>query len=244
LGIEIKIGNYGNYDSLVEAFEGVDKILLISGTDVENRSKQHKNVINAAKETGVKHIIYTSLERKNETQSSPLAFVSKTHLATEKFLKESGLQYTILRNNLYMDLLPMFLGEKVLENGIYLPASNGKAGFVLRAEMAEATANILASEGHNSKEYHFSSSENVSFGEIASILKEISGNEVSYFSPDVAAYCKTLGDAGVPSEVVEILAGFGAGIAAGELENSSNDFEILLERKPTGVKDFLSSVYK
>lgn len=244
LGVEVKIGDYDKLDSLISAFQGVEKLLLISGTDIANRTKQHENVIQAAKESGVKHIIYTSVERKNESQNSPLAFVAKTHLETEKILKESGLHYTILRNNLYLDLLPMFLGEKVLESGIYLPAADGKAGFALRSEMAEATANILASSGHESKEYQFSSSENVSFGEIASILKEITGKEVSYFSPDTETYSQTLLAAGVPGEFVGVLAGFATGIAEGELETSTTDLENLLARKPTSVKDFLKSIYQ
>lgn len=244
LGVDVKIGDYDDYDSLVKAFQGINKLLLISGTDVANRAKQHENVINAAKESGVQHLVYTSVERKNETETSPLAFVAKTHLETEKLLKESGLRYTILRNTLYLDLLPTFLGEKVLETGIYLPAADGKAGFVLRSEMAEAAANVLARSEQESKEYHISSSENVSFSEIAAILKEITGKEVSYFSPDVSTYSQTLLNAGVPGEFVGILAGFGAGIAEGELENSSNDLETLLGRKPTGVKEFLESVYR
>ncbi len=109
--------------------------------------------------------------------------------------------------------------------------------------MAEATAKILAGQGHESKEYHFSNSENVSFKEIAALLKDITGKEVSYFSPDVPTYSQTLLDAGVPGEFVGILAGFGAGIGEGELDWSTKDLEILLGRKPTGVKAFLESVY-
>src|SRR5690606_12729824 len=120
-GINLKIGDYDNYLSLVEAFKGVDKLLLVSSSDVANRTQQHENAVNAAKEVGVKHILYTSSERKNETETSPIYFLGKSHLETERLIKESGLTYTIFRNNLYLEALPMFFGEQVLETGIFLP---------------------------------------------------------------------------------------------------------------------------
>ena len=77
-GIIVRIGDYDNYASLLEAFKGVHKLLLVSGTDLENRGKQHENATKAAKEAGVKYILYTSYERKNETEYSPVAFLTRT----------------------------------------------------------------------------------------------------------------------------------------------------------------------
>jgi NAD(P)H dehydrogenase (quinone) len=242
-GVVIKIGSYEDYNVLVEAFKGVDKLLLVSGSDPEKRGKQHENVVKATKEAGVKHILYTSFERKNEDETSPLAFIARTHLLTEKLMKESGLAYTILRNNVYMDFVPMFLGDKVLETGIYFPAGAGKAGFALRSEMAEAAAQVLAGEGHEDKEYHISNTENVSFGDIAKMISDITGKQIAYHSPDPVTYIDNLVKAGVPREYALMFAAFGEGIRQGELEAATTDLETLLGRKPTSMKAFLATVY-
>ncbi len=88
-GVTIHVGDYDNSEALLKAFEGVDKVYLVSGL-AHNRGEQHENVINAAKEAGVKQILYTSFQRKTEATDSPIGFISESHLYTEKVLKASG----------------------------------------------------------------------------------------------------------------------------------------------------------
>jgi len=225
------------------SFKGIDRLLLISGSDIMNRSKQQENAVKAAKEAGVKHIIYTSFVRKNETETSPLAMLGKAHIETEKNIKASGLTYTILLDNLYADILPLFMGEKVLETGIFLPAGDGKASFATRLDMAEAAANILTSEGHENKEYILSNDTNYSFNDVATLLSEISGKQVPYISPSTEVFTETLSKAGVPMEAIAMTLGFCEAINQGEFFTTKSDLGYLLGRKPTSIKEYLKSVY-
>lgn len=243
-GVTIKIGNYDNYESIVAAMKGIEKVLLISGNDIANRQKQHENVINAAKEAGVKHLVYTSFMRKNETKTSPLGIVAKSHIETDKFLINSGLTYTIMLNNLYADILPMFFGPQVLEAGIFLPTEDGMAAYATRSDMAEAAANILTGMGHENKKYIIANTENYSMDDAAEILSEIKGEEVEYASPTNKDYVETLVKAGFPVPMANSLVGFCEAIKQDEFATETTDLETLLGRKPTTLKDYFISVYK
>lgn len=243
-GVETRKGDYGDRSSLVNAFKGIDKLYFVSGNDMHHRNEQHENVINAAKEAGVKHVLYTSIPRKNETAGSPIAMISGSHIHTENALKASGLDYTILKHNIYMDMLPIFLGDKMLETGVaYFPAGEGKVGFTLRSDMAEAAAAILTGEGHENKSYDITNDHAVSFADIAAAISTASGKTINYVSPSKEEYIKTLSEAGVPAEYVGMFAGFGEGFKQGELDQTNNLIESLTGRKPTSVSQFLGQVY-
>ena len=181
--------------------------------------------------------------RKNETESSPIYLIGNSHIATDKLIKASGLKYTIMLNSLYSDVLPMFFGEKVLETGIYLPSGDGKAAFTTRNDMAEAAANILTSEGHENKEYIIANNYNYSMYDAASILSELSGRNVSYFSPTEEDFTDTLSKVGVPMELISLTVSFSKAIMQGEFESETSDLESLIGRQPTTLKDYFKSVY-
>ena len=159
-------------------------------------------------------------------------------------MKESGIPHTLFRNNIYMDYIPFFIGDKVLETGmIYLPAAEGNGGYALRTEMAEAAANVLTSTGHEGKTYAISNIEKYTYRDVANSISDIAGKEINYVSPTAEEFIKTLTDLGVPKEGAEASAAFSVAIAQGEFDKTTNDLENLLGRKPTGLKQFLKQVY-
>jgi len=241
-GVDVRMGTYNDYASLVSAFKGIDKLLLVSSNDMENRTRQQINTVNAAKEAGVQHILYTSVSIK-DIKHSAIAVVTESHDKTAEHIKASGLAYTLLNNNLYADVLPMFLGDKVLETGIFFPAGNGKVPFATRDNMAAAAANILTSEGHENKEYAVSSDISYSFFDIADTLSELSGKQINYIDAPKDVYVETLTKAGVPEGYVSFFAGFAEAIKQNEFDLPNDTLETLIGKKPTSLKEYLQSTY-
>lgn len=145
-GIKVRIGDYANLVSLENAFKGIDVLYFVSGGDDNQRSKLHKNVVDAAQKTSVKHILYTSAVWKDESNSSPLATLVDSHIQTKNFIRASGITYTILRHNLYAEVIKMLIGDKsqlLKTKAIYLPTANGLSSFAPKKDLAEAEVNIL-----------------------------------------------------------------------------------------------------
>ena len=243
-GIDVRIGNYDDYDSLVKAFQGIDKLLLISASEMGNRAAQHINAINAAKEAGVKHIVYTSFIRQKDDPNSALWFIAKDHVETEKHLVNCGIPYTLFKNGFYMDMITDFIGENVMETQtVFLPAKEGKVNFALREEIAEALANVLTSEGHENKVYDIGGEVTTSFGEIAAFLSEISGKKINYVSPDAETYKQELAKHNVPEMYINMFAAFAIAFSENAMDVVSNDLTELLGRAPADVKTFLTEIF-
>ena len=244
-GVSVIQGDYNDYTSLVAAFRGVDKLYFVSSSDVMNRFAQHQNVVKAAAEAQVGYILYTSAQRKSEDGSSPIALVADAHWKTDNLIKESGLTYTILKNGLYTDILPMFMGDKVIETGtIFLPAGDGKASYASRNDLAAAGAILLTTEGHENKVYEMGGPVAYSFQDIAGMLSELSGKTIQYVSPSAEVFSEQLKSYGLPDEALQGAATFCVAIAQGEFNFPSTDLETILGRKAQTVRDFLKAAYQ
>lgn len=240
-GVDIRLGDYDDPTTLQKAMQGINKVLLISGLD-ENRLQQHQNVVDAAKVAGVSFIGYTGVSLQGIDQSAN-AYM-KSHFQTEDYIKASGIPYAFFRNTLYLDGIPLFAGEQVFENGIYLPAGDGKVPYALRSEMAEGIANRLVEEDQQSAIYEVTGADAYSFQDIATALSELSGKEIPYVNADPAEYEATLKQFGVPEYMIALVAGFAEDIKNGKHENAYPDLEKLLGRKPIGLKEGLKLIYK
>ena len=176
LGVNVKAADYTKPETLEAAFEGTDRLLLISSSEVGQRAPQHQNVIDAAKKAGVKLLAYTSILR---TDTTPLG-LGEEHRATEAALAASGLNYVLLRNGWYTENYAASI-PPALEYGVFLGAAGeGRISSAARADYAAAAAAVLTSDGHEGKTYELSGDDSYTLAEFAAEIAKQSGKEVIY----------------------------------------------------------------
>ncbi|MCX2494456.1 SDR family oxidoreductase [Pedobacter sp. PF22-3] len=242
-GIQVKVGDYDDFESLIAAFEDVDKLLLISSSsDIKHRFNQHKNVIDAAKKSGVSHIIYTGFDMKNLVQST-MADDVIYHAYTADYLKQATVPYTLMNNTLYADLIPIIAGENILDNGISIPAGDGKVPFLPISEMADALAGVVTTPGHENQEYIIAAETAISFAEIADIISALSGKKIAYHQAVLGVYIEQLVKQGISESDAAYMARFAGAIAKGEFETNKSDVEKILGRPALTLRDYLAKIY-
>lgn len=241
-GVTIRVGTYDDMNSLNNAMQGIETVLLIAGTDEENRVRQHQNVVDEAQKARIQRIAYTSRALKDP--STLVNRLMEGHFQTEEYINASGLPYTLFRNVLYMDAIPQFVGgDAVVERGIYVPAGQGRVALALRSEMGEAIANALAKTGEGNITYQLTGYESYSFYDVATALTNLLGKVVTYTPAEPATFEAQLIGRGMPDVVARRITGFITDIANGQEDSISPDLEKLLGRKPTALKIGLTVLY-
>lgn len=243
-GVEVRIADYNDPESLRAAFQGVDKLYFVSSSDLQNRAQQHANVVAAAKDAGVGHILYTSFQRKSDSPDSPIALLAKQHLDTENLIKATGIPYTFLQHGFYMEFLPMLLGPQVVETGtIYYPSGEGKVAFVMRSDLAAVAAQLLQQGGHENKTYELTNAEGLTMAEIAAEISALTGKTIQHVSPTDEAYHQVLLDAGLVAPAAAMFAGFAKAFRLGEFGGTNDLIERFTGRKAVSIRDFLRTLY-
>lgn len=240
-GVTVRAADFDNTESLVAAFSGADRLLLISTDALDRpgrRLQQHQNAVAAAKAAGVKHILYTSLTYAEP--DSPI-LLAGDHIGTEQAIKASGLGYTILRNNMYTEMLIDTIKRAVATGQIFAAAADGKAGYVTREDCARAAAAALAAAFDGQRTLDITGPEAVSQADIAAIAQKLSGKPVSYVAIPLSALIDGMVGAGLPRPVAEVYASFDTGIATGVLDVAPGAVESLTGKRPTSVEEFLTA---
>lgn len=237
-GIEIRTGDYVDHDSLTRAFAGVEKVLLVPTVAFTDRSTQHANVIAAAEEVGVEHLVYTPIIRKAGS-GLELPHVTEPDTSTLERLEASGLRSTVLGHPPFMESLEGFIGADAFESGVRVPAGDGKVAAAAREDLAEAQAVVLTEPGHEGRTYALHGSPAVSFSDVAETLSEIRGTAVRYVPLSDEEYLEHMVAGGMPGPAAEFALSWIHAINGGEWDDQPGDLERLLGRKPTTSAEFL-----
>lgn len=238
-GVEVRQADFDQPETLVKAFAGADRLLLIStdavdGTD--RRIVQHRNAVNAAEQAGVKHVIYTSLTRPEP--GTPI-LLAPDHHATEQALAASSLDWTVLRNNVYTDILLMSLPQAVATGQLMAAAGDGGVGYVTREDCARAAAAVLSATTSGRTTLDITGPEVVTYAVLAQIVSDITGQPVSYVNVPPEGMVKGMVGAGFPEGVAELLVSFQTATAQGILAVATDAVAELTGTAPQSVHDFL-----
>ena len=237
-GIATRQGDYTDADSLKAALTGVDRLLLISSSEVGQRAVQHANVIDAAKATGVGFIAYTSLLNADTGGMA----LGEEHVATEAAIRASGIPFTFLRNGWYSENIAGTAAQALAMGQHFGAAGAGRLATAAREDYAEAAAQVLAGSGHEGKVYELGGDTAFTLGEYAALLADVSGKPVSYVDLPEAAYKDALVGAGLPAGFAEILADSDAKAAHGALMTQSRDLSRLIGHPTTPMRKTLEAV--
>lgn len=225
---------YDTSQTTIDALTGAAVLFMVSGRESANRLQEHKNLIDAAKIAGVKHIVYTSFYQAAADATFTLA---RDHAATETYIQDQGFTYTFIRDNFYMD----FFVDLCREYGeIKGPAGSGKVSAVVREDVAAVALAVLQNpQKFANQVLDMTGPESLSMAEIADIVGRAWKKNITYIEETVEeAYESRKAWPAEDWEYDSWVSTYTA-IAKGELQVVSNDIETILGRPATSLREFL-----
>lgn len=240
-GIDVRRLDFDDPATLGPALAGVDRMLLISTDALDRpgrRLEQHQAAIEAARQGGVKHVVYTSMPNPE----SSLVLFAPDHLGSEQALAASGLGWTVLRNNWYMENLYMALPAALASGQWHTAAADGRVGYVAREDCARVAATVLAAEAAENaagERYDVTGAESFTVEQIAATVREITGRPLAVVPVSDEQLQQGLLAAGIPPFLAPLLVSFDANIRAGKLDVVSDTVAKLTGNPPQTLRAFL-----
>lgn len=240
LGIAARRADYSDPASLDAALAGIDKLLLISSSEVGSRIAQHQNVIDAAKRAGVGLIAYTSLLHAD---TSPLDLAAE-HRPTEAAIKASGIAYTLLRNGWYTENYTGSIAGALAGGAFIGSAGDGKISAATRADFAEAAAMVLTTGGHTGKTYELAGDTAFTLTDLAAEISRQTGRTIPYQNLPEAEYAAILTSFGLPEALAQVIASSDVDASNGALFDDSRQLSALTGRATTTLPEAVAAALK
>ena len=240
LGVEAREADYNQPGTLNPALSGVDTLLLISGSEVGQRATQHFNVINAAKNAGVKWIVYTSILHA-DTSSISLA---EEHRATEAALKNSGIPFTLLRNGWYTENYAGSIPGAIAGGALIGSAGEGKISAAARADYADAAVAVLTGEGQEGKIYELAGDEAFTMSDLAAEISRQTGKDIPYKNLPEADYAAALASFGISEGLAHAIAGWDLATSKGALYDDSRQLSALIGHPTSSISEVVTLAIK
>jgi NAD(P)H dehydrogenase (quinone) len=233
-GAEVRRADFESPETLVGAFEGGENLLLISTPDLERRAAQHRAAIEAARVAGVRHVSYTSY--LNPVEENPAA-VTPSHRDTEEALRESGLEWTALRNAFYAEYQVPTGAQAIATGRLVHNNGEGRTAYVSREDCAAAAAAVLTSGHHVHRAYDITGPQPLGQDDVAALLSEVSGRPVEAVALDDEEFVRGLTAAGIPEPVARGISTYGRAIREGFIGEASVAVEDLTGRPPRSLRE-------
>jgi len=235
-GTHIATAEYGDGSAVRTALTGARTVFMVSAAETADRVRQHLTFIDAAVDAGVHRIVYVSFFGASPTATFTLA---RDHWATEEHLRSVGIAHTILRDNIYADFTPHFLGT---DGNIRGPAGDGRVAVVAQADIAEVAITVLTSDGaYDGRTLNLTGPAALTMGEIASTLSDHLGRTVSFIPETIEQAYASRASYGAPEWQVEGWVSTYLAIAVGELAAVTDDIPEVTGHPAMSLKEVLAA---